>query len=222
MNIAARKGDLMPAVAQAFKRLKSGSAAVTTGAMLALLAATGCATNTPTANIVRFHNANAPEDGAIAVSAIGGAPTLETTVYVRAVEQALAKRGFTPTPASSNPGLAATFIINTMERDTAPRSSGLSVGLGGGFGSGNVGLGGSVSIPVGKKRSGPSIRQTTLTLRIHQQSAEGPILWEGRATAEGLTSTPAGQIEQMVPKLADALLADYPGVSARTTNIKLN
>lgn len=193
-------------------------------AALVPLALAGCATTSPTASVVRFHDAAAPRSGTIAVAPAadtGAAPTLETSAYEGAIAAALARHGLTAAPAGTSAAYVALYSLSTVEHTQSGGGSGLTVGLGGGFGGGNVGMGGSVAIPVGRKGEGKTIRATTLRLQIREKTAEGPILWEGRASVDGRADSALGRSEEVVPLLADAVLADYPGPSTQTTTVPL-
>jgi hypothetical protein len=112
----------------------------------------------------------------------------------------------------------AVIDVRTTERVGAPRQSGLSVGLGGGFSSGNVGIGTSVQVPVG--RTPPPNVETTTTLSVTiVQNPGTQAVWEGRASldtaANGQRGTP------LTPILAQSLFRDFPGPSGQTVQVPI-
>lgn len=190
--------------------------------LLASLAA-ACTTTAPTANVVRFHEANVPTSGTLAVqpALASQSDTLEHQVQGQAVADAFRSHGFTMAAQGAAPDLVATYSVSTMSRDGEPKRSGLSIGLGGGFGGRNAGVGGSVAVPIGTRTSGDTIVQTMLRVQLRQKAANGPIVWEGRASAEGRADKTTGEPAMVVPALAKALLAGFPGHSAETVRVPL-
>lgn len=185
---------------------------------VALLAA-GC-TTTPKAEVVRFHQNGPAAGGTIDIRPLAGDATssLEFGMQAAAVASELRARGFT---IASTPGTAqftALVDLATMERAAAPRRSGLSIGIGGGFSSGNVGIGTGVNVPVGQRPTTATAATTILSVRITRQP-DGVPVWEGRAS---LDTEPGGQQgTALATVLARALFTDYPGPSGQTVPVPI-
>jgi hypothetical protein len=183
------------------------------------LALAACST-TPTANVLRFHQNQPISRGAVYIRPANPqmANSLEFQTQANAVGAELRRNGFEPVP---NPGLAqftAVVDVQTTERIGPPRRSGMSVGIGGGFSSGNVGIGTSVQVPVG--RTPPPNVATTTTLSVTLLANPGnQAVWEGRASldteAGGQRGTP------LTPILAQTLFRDFPGPSGQTVQVPI-
>lgn len=184
-----------------------------------LLALSGCATG-PSAEITRFNIGQpipkdsiriepaSPEDGR----------SLEFAALAASVQQELTAIGF---PAADSPGRAAYIAVLGAEqasREGPPRGPSLTVGIGGGsFGRGG-GVSGGVALPVGQAR--PSeLRQTMVSLRIRRAS-DATVVWEGRAVEDLPGNASAAALTSAVPRLARALLADFPGQNGQTIRVK--
>ena len=179
-----------------------------------LLLATGLAlaacSTTPTANVLRFHQNQPIGRGTVYIRPADPAManSLEFQTQADAVAAELRRNGFQPV---SNPAAAqftAVVDVRTTERIGPPRQSGVSVGIGGGFSSGNVGIGTSVQVPVG--RTPPPNVATTTTLSVTLlQNPSNQAIWEGRSSldteANGQRGTP------LTPILAQTLFRDFPG-----------
>jgi hypothetical protein len=98
------------------------------------------------------------------------------------------------------------------------RGSGLSVGIGGGTFGRNVGIGGSVNIPVGRSRPN-EVAINMLELQLKRRS-DNSVVWEGRAVSEARAGTAGAAPGTVVPQLADALLRDFPGTSGQTVRVR--
>lgn len=188
--------------------------------LMLAVALAGC-TTPQGADVVRFHTSQPIGRGTIAIVPADKerAGSLEFETYARSIGQELARLGFTPVQSATGANMTALVDVAQGSRAGVPRQSGLSVGLGGLFGSGNVGLGTSVQVPVGQKSSSNEIQSITLSVQLRDSG--GRPLWEGRATTEAsagkATATPAGA----VPALARALFSDFPGQSGRTVRVQL-
>jgi hypothetical protein len=179
--------------------------------LAAALLVAGCASNRFEAQVTRFHQAPPAPGQSVAVVplATGADASLEFRSQAAAVEAELMGAGFGLAPASSA-DLLAVLGVGQSFSEGMPRRSPVSVGIGGGTGGGNVGVGGSVAFPVGQPR-GNQILRTEMTLALKRR-ADGQALWEGRAatTAEGRAPAPN------YPLLARALLSGFPGPSGQT------
>ena len=131
-------------------------------ALAALIVLGGCAT-TPKANVLRFHQNQPIAAGSIDLRPLGAETAgLEYEVQAAAVARELRARGFTVATTPGNTAFTALVGLDTVERAAAPRRGGLSIGLGGGFSSGGVGIGSGVSVPVGKRPT----TATAATIRL--------------------------------------------------------
>lgn len=189
-----------------------------------LLLATGLAlaacSTTPTANVLRFHQNQPIGRGTVYIRPADPAManSLEFQTQSSAVGAELRRNGFEPV---SSPGVAqftAVVDVRTTERMGAPRQSNVSVGIGGGFMRGNVGMGGNVQLPVGA--TPPPNVETTTTLSVTLlQNPSNQAIWEGRASldtaANGQRGTP------LSPILAQALFRDFPGPAGQTVQVPI-
>lgn len=189
--------------------------------ILALLAfgLAGCAT-TPTADVLRFHQAAPIAAGGVFIRPADPtqAGALEFRAQADAVAQQLQAHGFTPTPTPETAVYIATIRLDVAERMGAPRQSGLSIGLGGGFATGGVGLGTGVSVPVGGKSTPRTDATTTLSVML-ARNPDGQSVWEGRASLD--TEARGLQGSALAPVLARTLFADFPGESGKTLSVPI-
>ncbi|HWW65346.1 MAG TPA: DUF4136 domain-containing protein [Sphingomonadaceae bacterium] len=197
----------------------SGSAikGLMAGAMLALA---GCAAQVPPVQVTRFHLDQPIARGDIAVEPIdkAAADSLEYRVYADAVGRTLGTRGFRLAPDLPRSELVAVVDVRSGTREGMPGRSPVSIGLGGGSFGGGVGLGGGISFPIGKAKSGTLVT-TELSVQIKRRS-EGTVIWEGRARGEARAGTPYGTPNAMADRLAQALFTGFPGESGRTITVK--
>lgn len=185
-------------------------------AVAAGLALAGCATGSSDIEVTRFHlGVPIPKDRIAVVAAPGtDAQSLEFRTYADAVARELAAAGFAPGTPNAYRGV---LKVEQTSYEGPPKSSGLSIGLGG-FTGGNVGVGGSVAVPVGGNRPN-TMRATRLSLAIVRESDNSQI-WEGRAEQALSANSPAAGGGAPVPALARALLKDFPGTSGQTVKVK--
>jgi hypothetical protein len=190
------------------------------GATLALAA---CA-STPTADVTRFHMGQPiPSDTIRFVAspdpvAPGTAQSLEFRTHANIVAQDLARHGFRPVEAAPSAYIAI-LNVQQMTRAGMPSSSPFRIGIGGGTSSGNVGIGGSVNVPVGQPRNN-DLRVNVLDVRIRRAS-DSTAVWEGRAVQEIAARDQGSNLSAAVPALSRALFAEFPGESGRTITVPL-
>ncbi len=181
------------------------------------LALGGCAT-APQAQVLRFHQ-GAPAAGSVYLQPADPslAGSLEFQAQAGAVAAELRRQGFTVVSDPAQAQFVTTVSVNTAARDMAPRRSGVSVGVGGGWSSGNVGVGTSVNVPVGGS-SRPQTATTT-TLSVRMATPAGQAVWEGRASIDTGPEGRSGTV--LAPALAGVLFRDFPGASGRTVKVTL-
>ena len=180
----------------------------------------GCATAMAPVDVTRFHAANAPAGGTIALAPATGSDGsgIEYRTYANAVAAALTRSGFAVVDAGRSAALTATIAYDVaIQRPYDRRGSPVSVGVGGSTGSYGSGLG----VGIGIDLSGPpkAVIATRLSVRISRGAAAEP-LWEGRAETAAKEGTPGAQPAIAAGKLADAMFRDYPGQSGATITVK--
>jgi hypothetical protein len=180
----------------------------------------GCAAQTPMAEVTRFHLGTPIAPGEIAVEPRN--PTESDSLAFQANAQSIARelkgRGFSIAPNLAKSELVAVIEVDQATHQTGPERSAFTIGLGGGTFGGGVGVGGGVSLPVGKKTV-PRATRTDLFVQIKRRS-DGTAIWEGRARLEARDGTPYASQAAAVDKLAAAMFKDFPGVSGRTITVK--
>ena len=193
------------------------------GLTLAATAALGaCATTMKSApvEVSRFHLGAPLETGTLTTGPLPGAAatSLEFKTYAAAVETEALHSGFTIPATGSAAQYLAVFGFTRTVREGPSRSSGVSIGLGGGGYSGGVGLGGGVSFPIGKRRY-REIVITQMTVQIRRRS-DATVIWEGRAETSADGAAPDAQAGLAAAKLAHAMFQGFPGESGRTITVK--
>lgn len=171
--------------------------------------------------VTRFHT---PETlarldrAAIAVVPAPGsdAASLESRVWLSAVERALPGPGFTAAADGASDKIAEVRVERRSWRPERNRG-GVSVGVGGstgGYGSG-VGLG--IGIDLSGKPA--ELTETTLFVTIRDKTTGQP-LWEGRAEQTVKSKSKDADPDVAADKLARALFAGFPGKSGDTISVK--
>ena len=194
------------------------------GALAGLALLSGCMTDTgPTLpSVTRFHLGQPIARAVIAVEASdpAEASSLEFDAIADAVGRELTRLGWTVQKGNARSEQVAIVSVS-QETRTAPRRSGLSIGIGGGTGSygrhGGVGVGGGVEIPVGRRTD--LLVATRLSVRIQRRS-DATVAWEGRADYEARAGTPDAARAAAASRLAAALFRDFPGESGRTIRVR--
>lgn len=192
-------------------------AAIAAAALLASCAGTA----SQRADVTRFHLGQPVARSSIFVTPANpaDASSLEFRTYAGAVTEELRQAGFAPAPTLAQAEIVAVLGARQTTREALSDGSGLSVGIGGGTFGRNVGLGGSLSIPVGKRRPN-EIAVSMIELQLKRRS-DNSVIWEGRAMTEARAGSQAAALGTVVPSLADALLRDFPGPSGQTVRVKL-
>ncbi|QHL90382.1 hypothetical protein GVO57_05440 [Sphingomonas changnyeongensis] len=178
-----------------------------------------CATAVPPVNVTRFHLDRTIERGTIFVEPAPGtdAASLEYGAHAAAVTDELRQIGYVPTDTVANALYVAVVGIERNTRAAPPRSSPVTIGVGGATGGGGGGFGGGLSIALGG--GGPSaITASQLAVQLKRR-ADGTVMWEGRARMEAREKAPAAQPGLGAARLAAALFGGFPGESGRTITV---
>lgn len=173
------------------------------------------------AEVTRFHTAESLTLlGHRSVAVVAGPGTdeksLESRVWLAAVEQAVGLAGF-PTRMASAPEVLAEVRVDRRSWKPERQRGGVSVGVGGstgGYGSG-VGLGIGINLGGGPAEQTETVLSVTLRDRVTGQS-----LWEGRAMQTVKSKSRDADPDMAADKLAKALFAGFPGRSGDTISVK--
>lgn len=186
----------------------------------ALALSLGACSTTPKANVLRFHQNQAIERGTIYIRPQNPqmAGSLEFQAQANAVGAQLQQNGFTVVNTPQTARLAAVVNVETSERTAPARRSGLSIGVGGGFSSGHVGVGTSVNVPVGGQPRANVATTTTLSVAIVSNPGNQSI-WEGRSSLD--TEAGGQQGTALTPVLAQTLFAGFPGPAGQTVAVPI-
>lgn len=183
--------------------------------LLAFLLA-ACSGNELEADVTRFHLGPLLEMTGKRLTVRPARPELEGLEFSRhaaRVGNELGRHGFTP--AGEGEADIVALLDYSVGQIEVERDSPLRIGLGaGGFGR-NVGGGAGLSFPVGGGSSTVWVRRIDLVLT---DAVSGVRLWEGRAVSEGKVE----DLDFVLPLLAEALLADFPGESGRTVRVEID
>lgn len=193
-------------------------------ALAAAFALAACST-TPTAEVTRFHLGQPMPTDTIRVTPApnAGGPadaplSLEFRTFAAVVAQDLARNGFRPVESGPSAYVAVLDVRQTTQAGI-PQPSPFRIGIGGGTFGGNVGVGGSVNVPVGAPRN-TDVRVNVLAVRIRRESDDTAI-WEGRAVQQIQASAQGSSLPAAVPALSGALFKQFPGVSGQTVIVPL-
>lgn len=188
---------------------------------VALLAACSTSGGGSRADVTRFHLGAPVARSTVFVTPVNAADasSLEFRTYAAVVSEELRQAGFTPAPALDRAEVIAVFGATQTTREALSGGSGLSVGIGAGTFGRNVGLGGSVNIPVGERKPNEVV-VSMIELQLKRRS-DNSVIWEGRAMTEARSGAPNSALGTVVPALTDALLRDFPGPSGQTVRVKL-
>ena len=195
-------------------------------ALVALLAATGCATTGGSSvDVKRFHLGQPVTRGTIALVPANSAQSfsVEYRTYADAVANEFRAQGFTPAPVDSGPAYVATLTITQNVAVGPQRPSPFSIGIGGGGFTGGrgggVGLGGGVGFPVGHGRR-DAVEIDAISIQI-KRAGDQNLIWEGSAQAAIDTRSPQASLARAVPVMARILLAGFPGPSGVSQRVPL-
>ena len=190
-----------------------------TGAVLCVAALTGCVTPVGPVQVTRFHAADISSlgKGAIAVEPAPGSDpaSLEWQTYGAAVARQLVLLGYT----EAKPGSGGQVALVRLSRRTIepPRSSPVSVGVGGSTGTYGSGVGLGIGINLSPKPAAEVATDLSVSIR---DRTSGATLWEGRATFVVSSKSPLATTALGAPKMSEALFAGFPGQSGTTIEVK--
>lgn len=185
-----------------------------------VFALAGCASTDMPTQVTRFHLGQPIAPAQITVEPRNPtlARDLEFQGYARVVQGELARKGFAAAPNLAKSELVAVIEVNRHWQPVGGPRSPLTIGLGGGSFGGGFGIGGGVSLPVGKSRQRMDV-VTELSIQLKRRS-EGTVFWEGRAQTAARDGTPQAAPESAVAHLAEAMFRDFPGPSGQTITVK--
>lgn len=188
-------------------------------APVVLLALAACST-TPQAQVVRFHAGQPIARGTVVIvpANLAMAGTLEFQAQAAAIAPHLQANGFAVVNDAGGAQFTARVDVSTSDRMGPARGSNVSVGLGGGFSTGNVGIGTNVQVPVGGNNQPAMVTGTMLSVSIVDNSTKAAV-WEGRASTDGGANAPSGTAA--APQLANALFQGFPGPSGVSSRAPL-
>ena len=190
------------------------------------LAACTTAGGLPPAEAIRYHLGGNVERGTVSIQPLTGAgapPSLEYQAYADAVAAELARNGYPAASAGARPQFVAIVGFRRGTELGPPRSSPISIGIGGGGFSGGrrgggVGLGGGVGFPLGGGR-GREIVVSELSVAI-KRNADQSAVWEGNARAAADAKRPEADTPALAQRLATAMFTGFPGESGRTIEVR--
>jgi hypothetical protein len=183
-------------------------------AVLAALLLGACSTGPSGIDVTRFHLSQPLTGQTVRVvppDDIDPA-SLEYQAWAASMAAELARVGLIPVTGAQRADLTATLTLDNATSITQRRSP-VSVGIGGGTGGRRGGIGGGLSFPIGGGTRTLSV--ATLSLQI-RRSDTGAVQWEGRASE----AVPPAQFTAAVPRLARALMTDFPGPNGQTLKVK--
>ena len=190
-------------------------------AATALLSLSGCMSTIPSVDVTRFHDANVARAGTISIVPADArdAASLEFRSTANAVAAALTRVGYSVLDPGASGGTFRAVV--SVSRETIEpgrqRRSPVSVGVGGSTGS----YGSGVGLGIGIDLSGKPKPVVTTQLRVQiRQASDDKAIWEGRAETAAKQGSPAAQPGMAAGKLADALFADFPGISGKTVTVQ--
>lgn len=187
------------------------------------LALAACVAPVGPVEVTRFHDPAALArlgQGTIAIVPAPGseemAGSLEFASYRTAVARELQGLGYEYVSSGNSAQLAELRIERIAFR---PGRDGSPVTVGGGASTGSYGSG--VGVGIGIDLSGPPPEQMTTEMQLMiRDRASGRTLWEGRASFTVRADSPLAGTQLGAPKLAAALLRDFPGNNGETVEVR--
>ncbi|MGB7404258.1 MAG: DUF4136 domain-containing protein, partial [Pacificimonas sp.] len=162
----------------------------------------GCAATNPGTDVTRFHLSQPIERGTIFLEPVipDRAGTLEFRQYADVIGDELRSVGFTPVATRDGAQLVAAIDYAENTREALAQRSPVTVGVGGGTGGRNGGIGLGTTFGVGSGRSN-DVRISMLEMRIFRTSDEENV-WEGRAVTEARVGNDNAGLAAALPGLA--------------------
>lgn len=182
-------------------------------ASAAMLLLPACTAKLPPVEVTRFHVNEAIAPGTFATGPLTDtdASTIEFRTYAIAVARELGRLGFTE---GASAVYSAEIGYSREARERMAKKSPVTIGVGGGSFGRHVGVGLGTSFGIGGDNSGKII-VSRLEVRL-KRSADGAVVWEGRAQTEAPSNAPSAQPGLAADKLSRALFAGFPGESGKT------
>ncbi len=186
--------------------------------LMAVLLLAACATGTLPVRVTRFVEPDFALDPTPRAEVVAARPELaarpDFTVFGDLVGERMRRFGFRPAAGgAADVRIRLDYDSRVVEtRDSGPS---IGVGIGAGHVGRHVGIGGSVgtTIATGGRRELYDHRVRLALERV----ADGRVLWEGRALANG-TRLP---LATAFPAMLDALLAEFPGRSGESRTVEM-
>ncbi len=196
-------------------------------ALAVALMLSGCVVPTGPVEVSRFNRAAEGQSygsGSFTVVAMGwgasqngGSPI--STPYTVAVAREMQRVGYTDLVGESKSDLVVEVTTQVRDAGISSARSPVSVGVGGGTGGYHSGVGVGVGLDITNLINKPKARIITeLSVRILKRS-DNVVIWEGRASQEASSGTPAAQPGIAASKLAEALFKDFPGNSGESITV---
>jgi len=184
----------------------------------ACLTLSACAVPVGPVEVARFHLPDTAGlgHGTIAVTAGPGMAQgdLELQTYETAVERKLGALGYSPASPDQAEQIAQIRIARS-EIDDGVNTTHVGVSAAGSTHASAMGIG--VAIPIGPRNARRTATDLAMVIR---DRASGKVLWEGRASFTVSSTSPLAQTALAAPKLAEALLSNFPGDSGQTVLVR--
>lgn len=178
-----------------------------------------CASPRFEADVARFHNLTTGIASGQSVEIAAADPAQADAAFSRHADiigERLAAQGFAP-PTPGQPSDLIALVSYASERRALVDERGgspVSIGVGVGGGGRNVGGGIGTVFGLGEPRES-AVYLRTLEIRLKER-ATGATVFEARAMSEG----ESGDIGTVMPYLADAIFAEFPGPAGQTTHFE--
>jgi len=185
-------------------------------ASAAILLLPACTAKLPPVEVTRFHVNEGIAPGVVAIGPLADTDgnSIEFRTYAIAASRELTRLGFAE---GANPVYTAEIGYSREARDRTAKSSPVTIGIGGGSFGRHVGVGLGTSFGIGGDNSRKMII-SRLEVRL-KRTADGAVVWEGRAQTEAPSNAPAAQPGLAADKLSRALFAGFPGESGKTITV---
>lgn len=146
------------------------------------------------------------------------ADSLEFSVFHNAVRQELEQLGYRV--VAQNGEQIAQLSLEQFVLQPGEGRGPVNVGVGGSTGSYGSGMGVGIGLDLSRLGGPDPDRIDTLIAVTIRQAAGGQNLWEGRAGMTATTNSDFAGDAQVAARIADALFADFPGISGETIAVE--